>query len=68
MTQDPRKSAERTDPENPNPEADVTTDDEAFGNEHPLASPGELAGTAGQAIARELEALGPDEEDGEPRD
>jgi hypothetical protein len=35
------------------------TDDTEFSNEHPLASPGELAGTADQAIAREIEALGP---------
>jgi hypothetical protein len=34
-------------------------DDTEFSNEHPLASPGELAGTADQAIAREIEALGP---------
>lgn len=33
--------------------------DTEFSNEHPLASPGELAGTADQAIAREIEALGP---------
>ena len=35
------------------------TDDTAFSDEHPLASPGELAGTADRAIAREIEALGP---------
>ena len=35
------------------------TDDKDFSDEHPLASPGELAGTADQAIAREIEALGP---------
>ena len=34
-------------------------DDVEFSNAHPLASPGELAGTADQAIAREIEALGP---------
>ena len=34
-------------------------DDTEFSNRHPLASPGELAGTADQAIAREIEALGP---------
>lgn len=65
---DPRNPHDEAEPESPHPQADITTDDEEFGNEHPLASPGELAGTAGQAIARELEALGPDEEDGEPRD
>lgn len=37
-------------------------DDTEFSDEHPLASPGELAGTADQAIARELEALGPVDE------
>jgi hypothetical protein len=34
-------------------------DDVQFSNEHPLASPGELAGTADAAIAREMAALGP---------
>lgn len=34
-------------------------DDAQFSNDHPLASPGELAGTADQAIAREIAALGP---------
>ena len=34
-------------------------DDTDFSDEHPLASPGELAGPADQAIAREIEALGP---------
>ncbi|WP_205481106.1 hypothetical protein [Sphingomonas arenae] len=34
-------------------------DDVEFSNEHPLSSPGELAGTADQAIAREIAALGP---------
>lgn len=33
-------------------------DDTAFSDEHPLASPGELAGTADQAIAAEMAALG----------
>lgn len=39
--------------------SDDADDDTEFSNEHPLASPGELAGTADQAIAREIEALGP---------
>jgi len=34
-------------------------DDVQFSNEHPLSSPGELAGTADAAIAREMAALGP---------
>jgi len=34
-------------------------DDVEFSNEHPLSSPGELAGTADAAIAREMAALGP---------
>ena len=34
----------------------VTTDDEQFGNEHPLSSPSELAGTADGAIAAEFAA------------
>ena len=41
------------------PSGGVTDDDTEFSDEHPLASPGELAGTADQAIAREIEALGP---------
>lgn len=34
-------------------------DDVEFSNAHPLSSPGELAGTADAAIAREIAALGP---------
>ena len=34
----------------------VTSDDEQFGNEHPLSSPSELAGTAEGAIAAEFAA------------
>jgi hypothetical protein len=34
----------------------VTTDDEQFGNDHPLSSPSELAGTADGAIAAEFAA------------
>jgi hypothetical protein len=36
--------------------AAVTTDDSEFGNEHPLSSPSELAGTADGAIAAEFAA------------
>lgn len=42
------------------PEADITEDDPAFGDQHPLSSPGELAGTADRALAAELAALDPD--------
>lgn len=41
------------------PGAEATQDDTQFSDEHPLASPGELAGTADQAIAAEIAALGP---------
>lgn len=34
----------------------VTEDDTAFSDEHPLASPTELAGTAGEAIEAEFAA------------
>ena len=34
----------------------VTTDDKDFGDEHPLSSPSELAGTAQAAIAAEFAA------------
>lgn len=44
-----------SDSENADPTA-VTTDDEQFGNEHPLSSPAELAGTADGAIAAEFAA------------
>ena len=52
------------------PEADVTEDDKEFGDDHPLSSPGELAGTADRAIAAEFaardaqEGLEPDDRDG----
>ncbi len=55
MTDEPRDAEDPTPPE-----ADITEDDARFGNDHPLSSPGELAGTADRAIAAELAALDPD--------
>jgi hypothetical protein len=48
MIDDPREPAS-------DPAADTTNDIE-FSNEHPLASPTELAGTAGEAIEAEFAA------------
>jgi hypothetical protein len=48
MTEDPRDPAPL--------EADITEDDTEFGNDHPLSSPSELAGTADRAIAAEFAA------------
>ena len=51
--------------ENEDAIADASTDtgdDREFSDEHPLASPGELAGTADQAIAAEIAALGPEDD------
>ena len=42
--------------DNPRERADDTTDDTEFSNEHPLASPTELAGTADHAIEAEFAA------------
>lgn len=62
MIDDPREPAL--------PEADVTEDDTEFGNDHPLSSPSELAGTADRAIAAEFaardaeEGIEPDDRDG----
>lgn len=54
-------TAEEDDARTPPIEADSTTDDTQFSDEHPLASPGELAGTAGEAIAAEIAALRPED-------
>ncbi|MFC7537919.1 hypothetical protein ACFQPG_11175 [Sphingomonas sp. GCM10030256] len=53
-------TAENEEAHTPRESADGPGDDPGFSNEHPLASPGELAGTADQAIAAEIAALGPD--------
>lgn len=58
MADDIRNQGGGTDAGEGEPSGGVA-DDVEFSNEHPLASPGELAGTADQAIAREIEALGP---------
>ena len=50
MIDDPREPDHEQDP------TAVTTDDKAFGDEHPLSSPSELAGTADAAIEAEFAA------------
>lgn len=42
--------------DDPRDPADETNDDKEFSNEHPLASPTELAGTADHAIEAEFAA------------
>lgn len=52
-------AAENDDGHRTRDQAEGGGDDTEFSDEHPLASPGELAGTAGEAIAAEIAALGP---------